>query len=147
MFQAETRHLRELGRAAAELAHEIRNPLGLIRGWTQSLVGPGLQSDEQQEQAESFLEECDRVTARIKQFPAFARQAEADIGAVAMDELVAELQTLRLNQRHAIRADREPLRQVLFNLLQNAIAFAPEGSTITTLLNESRRVWSLQGAV
>ena len=38
VLQAETRHLRELGQAAAGLAHETRNPLGLIRGWTQRLV-------------------------------------------------------------------------------------------------------------
>ncbi|MGB7328475.1 MAG: HAMP domain-containing sensor histidine kinase [Rubripirellula sp.] len=154
VLQAETRHLRELGQAAAGLAHETRNPLGLIRGWTQRLVKAGLPSDEQQEQAEAVLEECDRVTARINQFLAFARQAEADIGPVAIDELVAELQTLlqsdfeaknlhlqthRLNQPREIFADREQLRQVLFNLLQNAVAFAPECSTITISLNESRR--------
>lgn len=154
VLQAETRHLRELGQAAAGLAHETRNPLGLIRGWTQRLVSSGLPSEEQREQADAVLEECDRVTARINQFLAFARQAEADIGSVAVDELVAELQTLlqsdldaknlrletrRLNQPRAIQADREQLRQVLFNLLQNAIAFAPEGSAITISLNDSRR--------
>ncbi|MCC9601081.1 hypothetical protein LOC67_11035 [Stieleria sp. JC731] len=154
VLQAETRHLRELGQAAAGLAHETRNPLGLIRGWTQRLVASGLPAEEQQEQAEAVLEECDRVTARINQFLAFARQAEADIGAVALDKLVAELQTLlqsdldakhlrldtrRLDQPSAIQADREQLRQVLFNLLQNAIAFAPEQSTITISLNNSRR--------
>ncbi len=143
-----------MGQAAAGLAHETRNPLGLIRGWTQRLVKAGLPSDEQQEQAEAVLEECDRVTARINQFLAYARQAEADIGPVAIDELVAELQTLlqsdfeaknlhlqthRLNQPREIFADREQLRQVLFNLLQNAVAFAPECSTITISLNESRR--------
>ena len=71
VLKAETRHLRELGRAAAGLAHETRNPLGLIRGWTQRLVEAGLPCDEQQEQAEAVLEECDRVTARINQFLAF----------------------------------------------------------------------------
>ncbi len=64
VLQAETRHLRELGQAAAGLAHETRNPLGLIRGWTQRLVKAGLPTDDQQEQAEAVLEECDRVTAR-----------------------------------------------------------------------------------
>ena len=102
----------------------------------------GLPSDDQQEQAEAVLEECDRVTARINQFLAFARQAEANIESVVVEELVQELQTLlqsdldagglkletiRLNQPPAIQADRDQLRQVLFNLLQNAIAFAPRG--------------------
>jgi signal transduction histidine kinase len=93
VLQAETRHLRELGQAAAGLAHETRNPLGLIRGWTQRLVKAGLPSDDQQEQAEAVLEECDRVTARINQFLAFARQAEVNTGSVSVGELVQELKT------------------------------------------------------
>ncbi len=140
LLKAETRHLRELGQAAAGLAHETRNPLGLIRGWTQRLVETGLPSDDQQEQAEAVLEECDRVTARINQFLSFARQAKVETGPVAMEELVQELQTLlqsdldarglklatiRLADPPVIQADRDQLRQVLFNLLQNAIAFAP----------------------
>ncbi len=94
------------------------------------------------------------MTARINQFLAYARQAEANIGSVALEELVQELHTLlqsdfdagrlklethRLNQPPAIQADRDQLRQVLFNLLQNAIAFAPEGSTITISLHDSQR--------
>ncbi len=154
VLQAETRHLRELGQAAAGLAHETRNPLGLIRGWTQRLVNAGLPSDDQREQADAVLEECDRVTARINQFLAFARQAEANIGSVVVEELVQELQTLlqsdldaagltletiRLYQPSAIQADRDQLRQVLFNLLQNAIALASQGSSITISMCNGQR--------
>ena len=154
LLKAETRHLRELGQAAAGLAHETRNPLGLIRGWTQRLVESGLPSEDQQEQAEVVLEECDRVTARINQFLAFARQAELEMGPVAVSELVRELQSLLQSDLDArelriesigladpptIRADRDQLRQVLFNLLQNAIAFAPASSTITISMSPSQR--------
>jgi signal transduction histidine kinase len=154
VLQAETRHLRELGQAAAGLAHETRNPLGLIRGWTQRLVKAGLPSEEQQEQAEVVLEECDRVTARINQFLAFARQAEVNIESVVVEDLVQELRTLlqsdldaaglkletiRLNQLTSIQADRDQLRQVIFNLLQNAIALAPQGSSITISMCDGQR--------
>ncbi len=152
VLRAETRHLRELGQAAAGLAHETRNPLGLIRGWTQRLVETGLPSDDQQEQAEAVLEECDRVTARINQFLAFARQGEVTLGPVIVAELVQELQallqsdldargldleTIGLDPPKTIQADRDQLRQVLFNLLQNAIAFAPENSKINVSLCNS----------
>ncbi len=50
-----------------------------------------------------------------------------------------KLETLGLHQPPAIQADREQLRQVLFNLLQNAIAFAPEGSSIAISLHGSQR--------
>lgn len=153
LLKAETRHLRELGQAAAGLAHETRNPLGLIRGWTQRLVEAGLPTDDQQQQAEAVLEECDRVTARINQFLAFARQADLRIESVIVAETVHELQSLlkaELDDRNlsldsagcsdvsAIEADRDQLRQVLFNLLQNAIAFAPDSSTITIRMRPSK---------
>ncbi len=154
LLTAETRHLRELGQAAAGLAHETRNPLGLIRGWTQRLVEAGLPRDDQQEQAEAVLEECDRVTARINQFLAFARQADVEFGPVVVSELVQELHSLLqsdldtrdlkidstgLADHPAMRADRDQFRQVLFNLLQNAIAFGPESSTITISMSPSQR--------
>lgn len=160
LLKAETRHLRELGQAAAGLAHETRNPLGLIRGWTQRLVTEGLSGVDQQEQAEAVLEECDRVTARINQFLAFARQAEVESVPVVVRELILELETLLQSDLEArglkvemigldhparIRADRDQLRQVLFNLLQNAIAFAPEASTITIrMLGARGRTYRLE---
>lgn len=159
LLRSETRHLRELGQAAAGLAHETRNPLGLIRGWTQRLVETGLPSADQQQQAEAVLEECDRVTARINQFLAFARQSELDIGPVAIDELVKELEALLQSDLSAsgltlkttqldgakILADRDQLRQLLFNLLQNAIAFAPRASAITiSLVRASREAFRLE---
>jgi signal transduction histidine kinase len=152
VLESEARHLRELGQAAAGLAHETRNPLGLIRGWAQRLVKAGLPNDDQQEQAEAVLEECDRVTARINQFLAFARQTELKMGSVVMEELVNELKILLqsdLDERELIlettgidppmqiQADRDQLRQVLFNFLQNAIAYAPQGSSITISMIDS----------
>lgn len=154
VLMAETRHLRELGQAAAGLAHETRNPLGLIRGWTQRLVETGLPSEGQQEQAEVVLEECDRVTARINQFLAFARPADIEMEAVVTDDLVQELRILlqldldarglaldteSLDQPRCLLADRDQFRQAVFNLLQNAIAFAPEQSTIRISVLKSRR--------
>lgn len=154
LLTAETRHLRELGQAAAGLAHETRNPLGLIRGWTQRMVDSGLSSEEHQDQAEAVLEECDRVTARINQFLAFARQAELNVVSVPVRVLTADLEALLqsdlnvktltinvvgLSDVEEIQADPDQLRQVLFNLLQNAIAFAPEHSTITVSLKQSKR--------
>jgi signal transduction histidine kinase len=153
ILQTEARHLRELGLAAAGLAHETRNPLGLIRGWTQRLVDSGLPTPEQQKRAEAVLEECDRVTARINQFLAFARPSEHELEAVDVHGLIQEISTLlesdlaarrlRLDthgvtQGITVQADRGQLRQILFNLLQNAIAFAAEAGTISIGMSRHR---------
>lgn len=144
MLEAEARHLRELSQAAAGLAHETRNPLGLIRGWTQRLAQSGLPLPEQQ-QADAVIEECDRVTSRINQFLAFARPAEPVLERVPLKDVLDELAllmepdleakqvTLSLTDvipEQTIRADRELLRQALFNLIQNAVQASPEGGTV-----------------
>ncbi|MEN6496177.1 MAG: ATP-binding protein [Thermoguttaceae bacterium] len=140
VLEAEARHLQDLSQAAAGLAHETRNPLGLIRGWTQRLAQSGLAADQQQ-QAQAVVEECDRVTARINQFLAFAKPSVPKPEAVDVGQLVEELTVLLQPDLETkalalepslpkpapvIQADREMLRQALFNLVWNAVHFAPE---------------------
>ncbi len=144
-LEMEALHLRDLSRAAAGLAHETRNPLGLIRGWTQQLAQSDRQSREQQEQAQAIVEECDRVTARINQFLAFARPCKPELEPVNIKKMADELALLLepdLNANNItfsrtallpdeiVRADREMFRQALFNLVQNAVQASPEGQTV-----------------
>jgi signal transduction histidine kinase len=150
VLEIETRHFRELSQAAAGLAHETRNPLGLIRGWTQRFAENEMTAADRQQHAQTMIEECDRVTARINQFLAFARPCEPEVGDVNVCELIEELSvilrpdlelkelTLQCERDatiSSIRADRELLRQALFNLVQNAIQFAPCGDTISVTIN------------
>jgi two-component system, NtrC family, sensor histidine kinase HydH len=142
-LQVEARHFRDLSQAAAGLAHETRNPLGLIRGWTQRLAETGADSCDGRQRIQAVIEECDRVTARINQFLAFARPSDPRSERFDLTVLVDELAVLLepdLNTKHLsidrmtgenmIVADREMLRESLFNLLQNAIQASPENGTV-----------------
>jgi signal transduction histidine kinase len=145
ILQSEAEHLREMGQAAAGLAHETRNPLGLVRGWTQRLAQATTSSPEVQEQAQAVIEECDRVTSRINQFLSFAKpcrpqRAEVDLGSQVAELTVIlepdlEAKRLKIEQRGDERpaivcVDREMFRQALFNLVSNAIAFSPNEGVI-----------------
>jgi signal transduction histidine kinase len=153
LLETETRHLREMGQAAAGLAHETRNPLGLIRGWTQRLVQSDAASPETREQAEAVIEECDRVTARINQFLAFAKPTKPSKTTLDLEQLLRELAAIlqpdleakNLQLEHSVPqqarevvADRELLRAALFNLVQNAIQFSPEGDVVQVNVNSTR---------
>ncbi len=144
-LEAESRHLRELSQAATGLAHETRNPLGLIRGWAQRLGDQAPDASHGLHQAQAIVEECDRVVARINQFLAFARPAAPQLGPVRISRLVGELEgllepdlqskgiALRPQWPEAERcvlADGDLLRQMLFNLLQNAVQWSPHGAPI-----------------
>ena len=149
LFETETRHLRELSQAAAGLAHETRNPLGLIRGWTQRLAQSHMSEDERHRHAQAVMEECDRVTARINQFLAFARPRDPQVTSVAMEAMLRELAVIlqpdlesaslalawdvTAATRH-LQADHELLRQALFNLLQNAVQFSPPNEQVLVLV-------------
>jgi len=145
VLESEARHLRELSQAAAGLAHETRNPIGLVRGWTQRLAQVAPESPESQDHAQTVMEECDRITARINQFLAFARPYQPSVQPVDVDRIMEELasilqpdidtKTLSLVRQSSqpglkVQADRELLRQALFNLVQNAIQFSPQGGTV-----------------
>jgi two-component system, NtrC family, sensor histidine kinase HydH len=145
LLEVEAQHLRDFAQAAAGLAHETRNPLGLIRGWAQMLGDPGLHLREQRQRVQSIIEECDRMASRITKFLAFAKPNEPVLATVDLtvlfDELALllkpDLETKSLvleycgsGPERVAQADREMLRQALFNLIRNAIHFAPERSRI-----------------
>lgn len=149
VLETEARHLRELSQAAAGLAHETRNPLSLIRGWAQRLAQEGMDEDERGRHAGTLIEECDRMAARINQFLAFARPCEperchldvADLVLEIAEILQPDLESNELEFRYEIEAstvtilaDRELLRQALFNLIQNAIYFSPKGGVVIVAL-------------
>jgi len=152
LLEGEARHLRDLSHAAAGLAHETRNPLGLIRGWTQRLDECCLDSEEHHERAQSIMEECDRVTSRINQFLTFARSPKPRLETVSVREIVDELATLlepifdakqlsidvqSIPSDLVIQADREMFRQAIFNLLQNAVQFSPQGGVVEVVTARS----------
>lgn len=143
LLEIQARHLEELNQAAAGLAHETRGPLGLVRGWAQRLAESetGLRS----ERLAAMVEECDRITVRINQFLTFARPRRPSPQAVDLAGILNELAALLepdLEARRvqlvrcgegspaSMRADRELLRQALFNLLVNAIHAAPADTAV-----------------
>lgn len=150
-LEVEARHLRDLSQAAAGLAHETRNPLGLIRGWAQRLADTGADGADGRQHVHALIEECDRVTARINQFLAFARPSEPRPERFDPADLVGELAVLlepdlsahrvvltRMAPGSTVLADREMLRQTLFNLLQNAVQAATDGGMVQTTLGRGR---------
>jgi signal transduction histidine kinase len=128
-------HLREMNLAAAGLAHETRNPLNIIRGMAQMLskqtaVSPA----EIQEKSRAIVTETDKVTAQLNEFINYSRPREVRRSKVALNSAINEVvrtlahdieeKKLRVETGGdpvAIEADEQLLRQVLFNLLLNAI--------------------------
>ncbi len=141
------KRLEELARLGAGLAHETKNPLSLIRGLAQGwLTRPGAGQDLRRE-AQQIVNEADRVVGRINSFLLYSRLPEPKVQTVALasvlDDLVGLFQdearskgvTLKLLAvSTGILADLDMLRQVVVNLLANALAFCRSGDTLEIAL-------------
>lgn len=157
LLQAE--QMANLGEGAAVLAHELKNPLGIIRGSAEILL-KGRDPAQQTEILQFILEETDRLTALTDEFIQFARMAPPEKNPVDLDDLVQSVAFLWESRRKAaptlairfelnLRGETVPLDsrqiyQVLLNLLANAEEAMPAGGQLllaTGLERSSGKAW------
>jgi signal transduction histidine kinase len=148
--QAHAEHARELAALTGEIAHELKNPLASIKG-----LGSLLAHDVSGKPAERLAvlrTEVDRMQETLQQFLDFSRPlVPLSMGPVDLHELAREVVDLcdGMAQARGIRltagteaghaqGDRRKLRQVLVNLVQNAIEAAPPGSEVRVCAGERR---------
>jgi two-component system nitrogen regulation sensor histidine kinase GlnL len=140
-----------MGTLAAGLAHEIRNPLGGIKGAAQLLRRSADGNPSMREFTDIMIREVDRVNQLIEQLLDLSRPAQLTLEAVNIHEilddvLLLESQTvgekeIQIKKRFdpslpAIKGDRAQLIQVFLNLVKNAFqAMEQNGAlTVTTRL-------------
>jgi two-component system sensor histidine kinase PilS (NtrC family) len=142
--------LAALGQLAANIAHEIRNPLAAISGSVEVLWEDQVLPAGNRELLEIVLREARRLKLITGQFLDFAKPRPLLFRPCPLRSLVEE--TLHLlaksNERHPettwavseeppdllVLADADQLRQVVWNLCLNAIQAMPEGGRLTVSL-------------
>ena len=143
-------HLKELNLAAAGLAHETRNPLNIIRGQAQMISRLPDAAPDVREKSRTIVDETDKVTAQLTEFINYSRPREVRRTriplATACNEIVRTLaidieeKKLRVEvtgETLAIEADEQLLRQVLFNLLINAVQAAEANGKIQIVVQRA----------
>ena len=152
----ENDRLAELGLAASGLAHETKNPLGIVRGLAQRLARESVSSDQRAELAETIMDEVDRASARLSDFMNFARPSPLHLAAIDVGDLVRRLAktfAADLEERGIavdvdvtlppIAADESKLEQILVNLILNSIAACDEGGRLRIVGNVQHGVYVL----
>lgn len=140
---SEEEKLAYTGKLAADVAHEIRNPLAGIRAGIQ-VVSRKLTQERDQKLCEGMVREVDRVNLLIENLLNLSRRRESQKTTVSLNALFDELQLLyfKVAENKGIAftaqvegslwlyADEGELRQVLINLINNAVKAMPDGGQL-----------------
>jgi signal transduction histidine kinase len=149
-------HLAAVGQMAAGIAHELRNPLMPIKILVQSAAdrrpSPGLDGRD----LAVLEQEISRLERSIQMFLDFARPPTLEKRTFEVPEILqqiaqllearAERQGVRIERRFPdepllLQADVGQIRQVVLNLLLNALDAVPKGGTITLELRKEGGEW------
>jgi signal transduction histidine kinase len=134
-----------LGRMATSLAHEVRNPVSAIRLHAQLLER--VCGTNEKMSAALIVSEAERIEFLVNQWMRYAKpepvqMVQVDLAALAADachglSLQAKHAGVVIHQeidpnwtKHDVKGDRDRLRQVLCNLLLNAIQSMPKGGEV-----------------
>ena len=152
--------LAAVGRLAAAIAHEIRNPLTSIAGSVSMLSGVPEMNDEHRRLLDIVTRESQRLNSIITDFLAYSRTKQYHFEKVDLTQLVEDTLTLMDHRMKAEKtgiaiqrcfpqsaawaiADGDKLKQVFWNLCENAVRAMKDGGTLTVTVEAVGDDWQV----
>ncbi|MFZ5797609.1 MAG: ATP-binding protein [Desulfobulbaceae bacterium] len=149
----ENERLAAVGRMAAGVAHEVRNPLSSIKGLALLLKGKFASDSRESETAGLLIQEVERMNRTVSELLSFARPAPLHVRKVELAELLgdalrfisSDTESSGIAARLELPADIPPvagdpdrLNQVFLNLLLNAVQSMERGGELTVSASNNR---------
>lgn len=145
--------MKELGEMAAMVAHEIRNPLGGIKGFASLLVRDLKDNPKLQEMASYIVKGTDNLNNLVSSVLNFTRPIKLDLKLTSLNKLIEEtvnhvkvddnfekkikIKTQIPEESIDVMIDVDHIRAALLNLLLNANQAMPDGGTIKIALGKN----------
>ena len=145
--------LKTLGKLASGIAHELGTPLNVISGYAGMIAGGSLSSDETTESAQAIKAQSERIANTVRRILDFARRRPGQRTPVDLRQLarqtsdlmvaLAQKQNVKLtladgDDTAIVRADVEQIRQVLLNLITNAVQAMPRGGNVEVAIGPAK---------
>ncbi len=151
-------HVRQVQQFTADASHELRSPLAALRGNAEVALSKPRQADELRQVLEESIEHYDRLSHIAEDLLLLAR-ADAghefvSVDSIRLDEVVACIVDLYMplaqdrgidlvvedHKAISIQADGARLRQLVGNLIDNAIKFTPAGGLIDISITKAKSI-------
>jgi signal transduction histidine kinase len=153
-----------IGELTASLAHEVRNPLGSIRGVVDILKGESPKSVKIRDFLEILMQETDRLNQVVENYLGYARRSQKEKIHFDVRDIIRNSEMLLTNRARKsnitinsnlpdtplyLNGVASQLQQVIVNLILNGIQASRQGNIITItaniLVEESARNFNFQG--
>lgn len=148
----------------SSISHELRTPLTSIKGWSETLGYEGITRDELDLGLGIIQDETERLIKLVEELLDFSRLASdriklkidtvdikrLAIGVVNQLKVKSSEKDIRLNAEFEtenidlIQGDKDRLRQVLINLIQNSIKFTDEGGFINIIVSQDEEYTTMK---
>ncbi|EJS68928.1 sensor histidine kinase [Bacillus cereus] len=128
---------------AASISHEVRNPLTVVKGFTQLLKTPNLTPASRDEYIEHILEELNRAQEIIDDYLTFAKPASEKLDHIAVEQELnrvinmilplCNMNTIHITKNFSkatIIGNKQHFQQCFLNLIKNGIEAMPNGGTL-----------------
>ena len=152
--------LAAVGRLAAAIAHEIRNPLTSIAGSVSMLSGVPEMNEDHRRLLDIVTRESQRLNAIITDFLAYSRTKQYHFDKVDLIHLLEDTLTLMDHRMTAektgitiqrkfgvhpalVMADGDKLKQVFWNLCENAVRAMKSGGSLTAAIESLGEDWQI----
>ncbi len=148
----QTDRLAVIGELTSSLAHEVRNPLGSIRGAVEIIIDEDTSENKKTEFSKILIDETERISTVLENYLSFAKKKKQQDSEYVYQEIIKNVIMMLSTQARKkrieivstmpddpilLKGDPNDLWQILMNIILNAIQAITDGGMVTLKLFET----------